>query len=111
VLGIAVLARFDEARQLLWLEELARVLRPGALALFTTFGRGAWVVAARKPADFLHWRRQGLAELAPSRPDEAVMSHSIGYIQRVWSQHFEVVDAQEGGIGGYQDLIIVRKRT
>jgi len=111
VLGIAVFTRLDEARQLLWLEELARVLRPGALGLFTTFGRGAWVAAARRPAEFLRWRRQGLAELAPGRPGEAVMSHGIGYIQRVWTRHFEMIDVQEGGIGGYQDLIIMRKRA
>nr|WP_256476239.1 class I SAM-dependent methyltransferase [Siccirubricoccus soli] len=111
VLGLGVMPHLDPPAQAAWLAEFARLLRPGGVALLTSLGKMGWVAAARRPADFLAWRREGwrvLRQAGPGRP--LVLSQTPAQVHRAWGQQLEILEVQEGGMGGYQDLVLARKR-
>lgn len=117
-----------------WLDELARVTADGGLALLTTHGYPAIdTICASEPhqrmfqlsADEARALRDGFAEkgfvyqrYSPDVIDQANAGDDYGnsfthedYIRRHWSgPAFEVLEFIPGGMRGWQDLTILRRR-
>ncbi|WP_149535621.1 class I SAM-dependent methyltransferase [Siccirubricoccus phaeus] len=111
VLALGVMPHLDQPAQAAWLAELARVLRPGGIALLTSLGKMGFVAASRRPAEFLAWRREGWRVLRPAAPGRPFLASQLPeQIHRAWGQHLEILEVQEGGMGGYHDLVLARRR-
>jgi SAM-dependent methyltransferase len=114
VYAISVFTHLPEDLQLQWLGELGRVLKPGGIAVLTTQG-GALIrrhLDAGQARQFdekgFHYFPYGSTEGLPEYYQSAW--HDGAYIDRVWSQYFEVISKTPGGVAGHQDLILCRKR-
>ena len=117
----SVLTHLRQMDQLLWIEELHRLARPGGVLLLTTFGEVAWW-GRKFPSDrFVEWRlvRGGFYE---GGRNENLAALGIGdyyrnvfvsadYILNTWSRFFEIIDFIPAGIGNLQDLTILRKQA
>jgi SAM-dependent methyltransferase len=114
VYAVSVFTHLPEDLQLLWLGELRRVMRPGGTAVLTTQG-GALI---RRHLDAgqgrlfdekgFHYFPYGSTEGLPDYYQSAW--HDRSYIDRVWSEYFEVISQTPGGIASHQDLILCAKR-
>jgi SAM-dependent methyltransferase len=116
VYGISVFTHLDEPTQFLWLEELARVCRPGGLVAVSVLGPSACPPWLRPALD-----RQGFAD-EPSVQRELfakwssphyyrVTAHTPDYVAARWSPFFDVLEWIEGGINAHQDLVVMRRRA
>ncbi|MGI8412731.1 MAG: class I SAM-dependent methyltransferase [Solirubrobacteraceae bacterium] len=132
VYSISVLSHLDERGQDQWLPEVARVLRPGGVALLSVHGphafeqfrtarvRTAWCPAQafdRNPLaadEFVFepylrsvWNR---AELPGVGGGYGLAFHGGDYLRARWSATIEVVDVLEQAMTGWQDIVVCRKR-
>lgn len=116
----SVLTHLRQKDHLQWLRELFRVARPGAVLLLTTAGERSWWGRKFPSSRFVEWRvdchgfyeggrNTNLDEIGVGDYYRNVFI-SADYIQRNWSELFEIVDFVPGGIGNLQDLTILRKR-
>lgn len=119
VYGISVMTHLDEPTQLLWLAELRRITRPGAILLLSVISEP--MRQANMP-EYLRdeFERKGFAAYVPSYEKEQGFSefseegyykeayHSIEYIQRVWGEFFTV---EEHVKTTGQDLILLRRNA
>ena len=132
--SISILTHLDEYLQLAWLAELARVLRPGGLALLSVHGEYAYAecasgrvisksgTCARRIAahrslahegfifegyDVTRWNRRGFVGIDG---EFGMAFHSCDYIRSRWTERFEVVDILPRALGSWQDLIVLRNR-
>lgn len=112
--AISVFTHLDESYQFAWLEELARVLRPGGILLATIHGEHVW--RGLPPWTVRRIRDRGFAfartgAFAGVLPDWYQMTwHSAAYVAREWSKWFQVVDhIEQGAMHGFQDLIVLRR--
>ena len=134
VYSISILTHLDEAQQLAWLAELARVTAPGGLTLLSVHGEHAFeqfrsgrvVSNTRQCAErmavhgslaaegFIHEpyvRTAGNARDFPGvDPTFGLAFHSREYIDRTWGEHFEVVEVVPRAIAGFQDVVVARRR-
>jgi SAM-dependent methyltransferase len=130
----SVFSHLSEEAHLHWLEEFERLLRPGGIAVVTTFSREVlercsdWLTA--DPTALLEWQRHAAKAFAPT--DEWLDAYDRGdfcygeipqfnnrhfgltcipprYVHRVWSKHF-VVREFDPLLAGLQALIVCRKR-
>ena len=121
VYGISVFTHLREAMQLRWLEELARVTRPGAYLLMTTHGETAIDFSRLAPADYRRTReevaREGFvvsganAQLdghAEHGGEYVNVWHAADYVRRVWGRYFDVLHVIPGYIL-HHDLVVLRK--
>lgn len=105
-----------------WLAEMARILRPGGLALLTTSNYAVLDVRRNHPVTAgFGWgdvtdemlREQGYVFIetpaAPGTGTYGLASHDPDFIRRDWSRHMEVVDILPGAILGAQDINVLRK--
>jgi SAM-dependent methyltransferase len=133
VYSISILTHLNEEQQLEWLRELGRVLRPGGLALLSVHGEHAFeqfrtgrvVSNTRQCAErmavhgslddegFVHepYVRTSLNErdFPGADPTFGLAFHSREYIDRTWSETFEVVDVFPRAIAGFQDVVVARR--
>lgn len=114
ILSISIFTHLPEEMQFAWLGELYRVARPGAYLVLTVHGENYYhnipvderFVMSGKGFYYLTYRdTEGL----PSFYQTAF--HSSAYIRERWAKHFEIIDIQEGAVGGYQDAVLCRKRA
>lgn len=114
--SISLFTHLDEAAQFSWLTELNRVMRPGGILLLTTHGERS--LASCTPEELDDIRSRGFAYRVGRRgwlkvdglPDSYQTTfHSRGYIEKHWGKMFEIVQYEEGGLDGLQDLIVLRK--
>jgi 2-polyprenyl-3-methyl-5-hydroxy-6-metoxy-1,4-benzoquinol methylase len=122
----------DQAR--VWLAELARVLRPGGIVVATTHGQVALdtIRASTDHQAMFSMTREQAARLADDLPargfvhlryDQATLDVANagrnygnafvdpGYVSRVWTvPSFEVCEVLPGGLRGWQDIVVLRKR-
>lgn len=114
-----------------WLAELRRLLRPGGVAFISIHSERTWArIPSRQPhleklkmfraddpaikinADLfrspmpqerfvLRWKGQG--------PYACNTYQTTDYIRRVWGQWLDVVDIHDGAVGGFQDMVVLRK--
>ena len=121
VYGISVFTHFREPMQLRWLEELARVTRPGALLLLTVHGQTAIDFSRLSGSDYARVtsdvQRAGIlvsgtnSQLdghADHGGEYVNVYHSAEYVQRTWSRFFNVVHILPGYIL-HHDLVVLRK--
>lgn len=113
VYAVSVFTHLNEEKQLDWLRELHRVLRPGGLLIASTHHESlAWtrpdLTAAQKEklaADgFLFAAGDG-----PFNDDSAF--HTLPYLERVWGGLFEQKMYRQHGLIGYQDLSVWASRV
>jgi hypothetical protein len=109
-----------EPMQLAWLEELARVTRPGAILLLTTHGQTAIDFSRLAPADYRRTRdrvaREGIvvsgtnSQLdghAEHAGEYVNVWHSADYVRRTWGRYFDVLHILPGYIL-HHDLVVLR---
>jgi SAM-dependent methyltransferase len=118
VYAISVFSHLDEGLQNVWLAELERVARPGAILILTVHGESLAGSLAASERKALHEKGILFCKGATGRlkldglPDFYQSTfHTRAYIEAVWSRYFDVIGYVERAIDGYQDAILLRKRT
>jgi SAM-dependent methyltransferase len=131
VYSVSVFSHLGRGLQERWLAELARVLRPGGVALLSVHGptafeafrtgraRTAWCrreVFAREPLrerDFVFtpyahspWTA---ADLPGVGRDYGLAFHGHTFIRDTWSRHLAVHAIAIGAVAGWQDLVIATR--
>jgi len=117
IIGVSVFTHLGEEDQFRWLAELARVIKPGGIALMSIQGL---IVCAINRVDLAiveklycdHFLVTGLNhDLRGHVEDESYYKnvlHTPDYIFSFWSQYFEIVDIIPG-LALPQDLVVMRK--
>ena len=136
VYAYSVFSHLNESVGLAWVEELARVLRPGGILIVTTQGRSflafceqlrrdgqpatAWheslaksftdlgaSLAAYDRGDLLHAATGGGADRPASFYGETLIPQ--GYVERHWTRHLEFVEFTDDRAFLPQALIVMKK--
>jgi len=116
IIGVSVFTHLPQDLQNVWLAELRRVSRKGALLLLSVHN-GKF--AAKRLAPELHNRLEadGFLYLVPGTgrskldglPDYYQLAfHTRPYINRHWGKYFEIIDIIDDGIGGIQDAVLLK---
>jgi SAM-dependent methyltransferase len=114
--GISVMTHLTEHHQLMWLDQIRRILKPGGLAVLSINGEGQYY---REPqtlfAPFVE--RFGFFD---SIADDAIGEdrstyyratyNSRSYIQQTWPRYFEIIDVIVMGHFA-QDYVVLRNPT
>lgn len=122
LLALSVLTHLDEATQVAWLKEWARIMRPGGIAFVTFHGNGFVenVYKGSKIGDlvsksfkedsgFLYLKEPLWEGIFPECYGTAY--HSFGYVESVWSKYFDVMEIkQSGDFSNRQDMAVMRAR-
>lgn len=118
LIGISVFTHLTVPRQNQWLAELQRILTQQGIALVTINSNKAWLMnQPGNQKDLEQYIQQGVIDTFSNSQlngvvkteDEYVNTfHTHQYVRQHWSQYFEVIDIVEGGLGGYQDVVILR---
>jgi SAM-dependent methyltransferase len=113
VFSISIFTHLPEDMQHAWLQELARIIKPGGLGLFTTHGEKFYHGIPEEERDsFLkkgfYYRVGPTTEGLPDFYQSSF--HTPAYIRREWSRHFDVLAIESRGIDGHQDAVLVRRR-
>jgi len=120
IYGISVFTHLTQQYEELWLAELQRIARPGALLLLSVHGGAAAANAGMLEHLFSPEFAGGFTDLGRNPDIDAVTQgsgyyrnvfHQPGYIAKVWGRYFEIVTIEEGIIGNHQDLVVARKRA
>jgi 2-polyprenyl-3-methyl-5-hydroxy-6-metoxy-1,4-benzoquinol methylase len=118
VIGLSVLTHLQESDQFLWLEELRRITRPGALLLLSVQGPTQFSYNKFPPHLYLKLQQDGYIDLSRDAALDAVVSdteyyraamHSRPYIVQRWSEYFDVL-AIADAIAGLQDFVVLQRR-
>ncbi|MCB9833495.1 MAG: class I SAM-dependent methyltransferase [Planctomycetes bacterium] len=133
VYSLSVFTHLGEKATEAWITELARVLRPGGLALLTIHGAAALerirgsaelqriVGIDQTEADrigagladelfaFVVYDDDRLAEARAGETYGVTFIHE-DHVRRHWSRDFEVVEFRSGGMRGWQDTVLLRRR-
>jgi SAM-dependent methyltransferase len=118
VTGVSVFTHLDEADQFLWLAELARITRPGAILLMSVRGFGALAYERHDPDIGHRLARDHFvvlgqnSDLRDSVSDESYYKdvlHSPEYIYAKWSRYFQILDIIPF-LAAPQDVVVMRKR-
>lgn len=118
IFGISVFTHLPEDLQFQWLKELARLTKPSGYVILTTHGENHYIrlnaegIGVMKEKGFFYTDFGSNYGKSIQLPDfYQTAFHSHDYIQREWSQYFEVIDIQPLGIDNRQDTILLRKRN
>jgi SAM-dependent methyltransferase len=131
VYSISVFSHLDEPLQDRWLADVARVLRPGAVALLSVHGphafeqfrsgraRTSWCdsrafdrgALAAGEFVFVPYRRSiwNAGELPGIRDGYGLAFHGIDYPARRWPPRLEVQRVLPRAMTGWQDLVVCRR--
>lgn len=113
--GISVMTHLTEFHQMMWLDQIRRILRPGGLAVLTVHGEGVYY---RQPqALFTPFVERfgffdGIADNAIGEDRNTYYRatyHSRSYIEQTWSRYFEIIDVIVMGQHFSQDYVILRR--
>jgi SAM-dependent methyltransferase len=116
VYGYSVMTHLDRRRQIAWLRELRRVLAPRGLALVTVHGESAARYAARQDL-VASLAERGIVDeiddlnLSGVAPEGYYREtyQSRAWTERAFGAEMEVVEYVERAIGGFQDLVVMRR--
>ena len=113
-----MLTHLQENDQWLWLAELQRITRPGALLFLSVQGPTQFAYNKFPPHLYRQLQECGYIDLCRDAALDSVISdteyyraamHSRGYIVRRWSEYFDVL-AIVDAIAGLQDFVVLRRR-
>lgn len=108
VYAISVFSHFPTHLQGPWARELARVLRPGGVALVTTMG--PWVFDPLPPSDEASEAVDGFWFVRAGKDfNDSAAIHTEAGLRHFFEPTFETLDWRRGGLDGFQDLGIFRK--
>jgi len=118
IIGISIFTHLPEKNQFEWLEELKRLAAKGATVIVTINSLKAWVLTRQSDENtFKIFTEKGIYDKFPNKQIENKIGnnveyvntfHSHQYIKKNWSEFFEIIDIVDGGIGGYQDVIVMK---
>ncbi|MCB8873613.1 class I SAM-dependent methyltransferase [Acidisoma silvae] len=124
VFSISVMTHLPLDVQLLWLAELARIVRPGGIVLMSFGGPAAvaWSSVWNNENYFTKWREDGIhadkIDLAlDGKIEDATYYRNTAqtheHVTREWSKYFEIVDILPEAIGNLDFAVLRRggKRT
>jgi len=118
IYGMSVFTHLDEDFQHVWLRELQRVARPGAILILSVQGEYVmrWLRKDRSYSDEVNERGFLFITLSKGRfkldgfPDfYQAAYHTKEYVYNEWSTYFDIVDYIERGISNNQDAVVLRK--
>jgi ubiquinone/menaquinone biosynthesis C-methylase UbiE len=116
IYAISVFTHLDEKLQHMWLGELQRIAKPGAIIILSVLGEYTIGMLDSSSQDKIH--AHGFMFVTGARgklklnglPDfYQTAYHTQKYIYREWSAYFDIVRYIERGIGNFQDAVILRK--
>lgn len=133
VYSVSIFTHLSKPSHEKWLAEMARVTRPGGLALLSVHGEHAYRgaredrqsgiardlagrLAERGPLDeegfvFEPYERRGEArDLHGIEGDYGLTFQSHDQIRREWSSSFEVLEIRPRVVNNWQDLVVLRRR-
>jgi SAM-dependent methyltransferase len=114
--GISVLTHLTEFHQHRWLQEIARVLRPGGIAILTVHGEGIYyrdVAGIMLPFVEKFGFFDGIADPAIGSERDLYYRatyHSRNYIRNEWSRYMDVLGVAPMANAFRQDFVVLRKR-
>ncbi len=127
VIGSSVFTHLDRHLQLRWLEELARILKPGGLLVASVLGRYAYLrdlcsgSKGRNPLKFYFAKRRlGPGVIIDEFRNDSLRDHVRSdyyrntyqgrhYTLREWSRFFRIRAYLERGLDNYQDLLVMQR--
>jgi SAM-dependent methyltransferase len=132
VYSVSIFTHLSERSQLAWLQEIARVLKPGAGALLTVQSEHALPFFLDGVLEISTSMQQRIAGHGPLTGDNdfifepyevdtvrafpgvstdyGLTFQTRAYIDRVWSKHFEICGVDAGSVDGLQDVVALRRR-
>jgi len=100
IYGISVFTHLDEEYQFIWLEELRRIAKPGAILLLTVHGlaegRGLVFDRSYEKGLFPAWYQ--------------ITHHSRDYVYSNFGSYFDVLDYFPRSMNQHQDVVMLQKR-
>jgi len=120
VFGVSVMTHLTAAAQVAWLAELARLMRPGAVALLT-FQDVAHAAYTSRWRDQQWWNDQRRKSFDDERRDHAIAgliadpayyrstTQTAANVIAACGAHFEILWIEEAIFGGYQDCAVLRR--
>lgn len=99
IYAISVFTHLDERLQFLWLAELKRIARPGAILILTVHG-------TEDAAKFEFVKNDAWSDFFPDYYHTTF--HGQSYIAENWGRYFTILDYQVHAIG-QQDAVVLRK--
>jgi SAM-dependent methyltransferase len=119
VMGVSVFTHLREPDMLLWLEELHRISRRGAILALTTHGFVTFARSGGSDDQRESLRREGYLDLGGNLDISGAVAadpgyyrnvfHTEEYVRSVWGQHFDVLAVLPGLVGNHQDLVLLRR--
>lgn len=116
IYGISIVTHLDEEFQLLWLEELKRLCKPGGIVILTVHGEDV-VPLHLSSEQTAQYRKKGhfysrVVEQGgvDGLPDfYQVAYHSREYVETVWSKYFQLRLYMRHGPAYLQDTVVMQK--
>ncbi len=108
VCAVSVFTHLDEKRQLEWLAELHRALRPGGLLIASTHAPELTYMRpdlSREQLTFLS-RRGFLFAPGHGEFNDDGTFHTRQYLMETWGRLFGLLHYEDYGLNGYQDLSV-----
>lgn len=119
VIGISVLTHLAEEDQFLWLSELQRITKPGALLLLSIRGSAQMSLYKQPPELYVALQRKGFLDSGLNTQLEGVLddgefyrdvNQSRDYIFAKWDKYFDVLEVVDA-LASNQDLVVLRRRA
>jgi SAM-dependent methyltransferase len=118
IVGVSVMTHLTRAEQHRWLAELARAQKPGGLCLLSTHGVPVCRYNPGLGSMLPRMRAEGIVDRLADGALEGVAPpgyyrstlQSPEFTRKEWSAYFRVVEVLEGGLDGYQDLVVLEKK-
>jgi len=111
VLSVSVFTHLPEEMQFAWLEDTARVTRPGGYMIHTIRAENCFeqITEAQRAAV----RENGFLFIdvmdTDGLPDfYRTTYHSHDYVRKEWGRYFEIVDILEYGVSHNQDAVLIK---
>jgi SAM-dependent methyltransferase len=113
--GMSIFTHLSEHHQHIWLSEIRRILKPGAIAILTVHGEANWsrrpdLIALPFVQKFGFFDGISDSAIGEDRSDYyRATFHSRPYILMYWSMYFEILDFIVMAAGFNQDYVVVRR--
>lgn len=114
--AVSVFTHFDRGQQDRWAAEVARVVRPGGLALVTTMGPHALTgfEQVNTPENRVTLTADGYffdpAQAEAEEFNARGAFHTRAGLEGIFGEFFDVLRHESGGLDGFQDLTVFRRR-